>query len=202
MAHRKVIQIFAFVPQMGAVWMEILEENKTKKWIIEALFELLKYKEYQDITISQIVNKAGLGRRTFYRYFKTKDEVMEYTTNFLMNQFANTVMINHADTLATITKSYFEFWENYIDLLLLLNKAHLLYYIEDNLLELIYEVALKVGHIPLDMNYEDVMGKYNQYKYEFAFKLAGFWKVTLVWCSENPRKTPEEMSELIVSMVK
>lgn len=61
--------------------MEIKEENKTRKWIIDALFALLKRRDYRDITINQIVNQAGLGRRTFYRYFKSKDEVMEYTTN-------------------------------------------------------------------------------------------------------------------------
>ena len=58
--------------------MLIKEENQTRRWIIEALLELLKHKDYHDITVSQIVDKAKLGRRTFYRYFKTKDEVIEY----------------------------------------------------------------------------------------------------------------------------
>ncbi len=35
------------------------------------------------------------------------------------------------------------------------------------------------------MSNEDVINQYNQYKHEFAFKLAGFWEVTLVWRSEN-----------------
>ena len=48
--------------------MEIKEENKTRKWIIDALFALLKRRDYRDITINQIVNQAGLGRRTFYRF--------------------------------------------------------------------------------------------------------------------------------------
>lgn len=181
--------------------MDIQEENKTKKWIIDAVFQLLRHRDYHDITISQIVNKAGLGRRTFYRYFKTKDEVMEYTTGLLMNEFAATVTANHADTLETITRFYFEFWENYIDILLLLNKAHLLYFIEDNLLSFIYDVAVKVGHIPDGMSREEILDKYKEYKYEFTFKLAGFWKITILWCSESPRKTPAQMGELISSMI-
>lgn len=66
--------------------MNIKEDNQTRKRIIESLFELLAKKEYHDITISRIVDKAGLGRRTFYRYFKTKDEVIEYTAKILMNE--------------------------------------------------------------------------------------------------------------------
>ena len=87
--------------------MEIKEENKTRKWIIDALFALLKRRDYRDITINQIVNQAGLGRRTFYRYFKSKDEVMEYTTKLLMNDFAAKIIANSADTLETVARSYF-----------------------------------------------------------------------------------------------
>jgi AcrR family transcriptional regulator len=182
--------------------MVIKEDNTTKKWIIEALLKLLEYKEYRDITINQIVNKAGLGRRTFYRYFATKDEVIEYITKFLIDEFANTIIMNHAETQEAITKSYFEFWENYVELLQLLNKAHLLYFIEDYLPERIYDVAVKVGHIPSDISEEAVREQYEKYKYEFTIKLAGFWKATILWSTENPRKSPDEMSKLINAILK
>ena len=182
--------------------MEIKEENKTRKWIIDALFALLKRRDYRDITINQIVNQAGLGRRTFYRYFKSKDEVMEYTTKLLMNDFAAKIIANSADTLETVARSYFEFWEGYIDILLLLNKAHLLYFVEDHLLSLIYEAALKSGHVSAEISKEILEKQYDQYQYEFAFKLAGFWKVTILWCSESPRKRPEEMSKIISAILK
>ncbi|WP_070043148.1 TetR/AcrR family transcriptional regulator [Robinsoniella peoriensis] len=182
--------------------MNLKEENKTKKWIIDALFDLLRRKDYQDITISQIVNKAGLGRRTFYRYFKTKNEVIEYTTKLLMNEFANTIIINHAETQESIAKSYFEFWENHVDILMLMNKAHLLYFIEDHLLSLIYEVAKKVGHVPDHLDEEGLAEYYKRYKFAFAVKLAGFWKATVLWSEEEPRRSPEEMSRLINDILK
>lgn len=182
--------------------MNIREENRTRKWIIDALFDLIGRRDYHDITIARIVDKAGLGRRTFYRYFKTKDEVVEYTAGLLMGEFAELVLAEHADTLETIMKSYFEFWENYMDVLILLKKAHLLYFIEDNMLPLVCGVAQKAGHIPADLSEEKLLEKYEQYKFEFAFKLSGIWKVTLLWCEEYPRKTPEEMGRLIDDMLK
>lgn len=182
--------------------MNIKEENRTKKWIIEALFELLKTRAYHDITISQIVKKADLGRRTFYRYFKTKDEVVEYTVKLLMDDFADTIMKNRADTQETITIAYFEFWEKYIDTLLLLNKAHLLYFIEDHMQSLIYGVAKKVGHVPDTLSEAEIRQYYDQYKYAFAIKLAGFWRATVLWALEQPRRTPEEMSRLINDILK
>lgn len=56
------------------MYFEGLEENQTKLWIINALLEQLERKDYSSITINMITDQAKLGRRTFYRYFKTKDK--------------------------------------------------------------------------------------------------------------------------------
>lgn len=40
-----------------------------------------------------------------------------------------------------------------------------------------------------------------EHKYEFAYKLAGFWKLTLVWSDETPRKSPSEMSQIITGFM-
>ncbi|HAO6436419.1 TPA: helix-turn-helix transcriptional regulator, partial [Listeria monocytogenes] len=48
-----------------------MEENRqrvlSKKWIIEALLDLLKTKPYSAITITEITKRAGVARLTFYR---------------------------------------------------------------------------------------------------------------------------------------
>lgn len=124
------------------MYFEGIEENQTKLWLINALLEQLERKEYSCITINMIVERAKLGRRTFYRYFKTKDEVIEYITELLMDQFAKFILKNGSSCQEEVALAYFEFWEQYIDVLLLLKKAHLLYFIEDHLTELIIFVSL------------------------------------------------------------
>lgn len=128
--------------------IEINEKNRTKKWIMVALLTLLPKRNYHDITIAQIVDKAGLGRRTFYRYFKTKDDVVTSIARSLMDEFADTILKNHAHYLETVAESYFEFWEARIDILLLLKQANLLHFIGDNMIPLISGVAAKVKHVP------------------------------------------------------
>ena len=119
------------------MYFEGIEKNQTKLWIINSLLELLTRKEYHNITINMIVDHANLGRRTFYRYFKTKDDAIKYITELLMDQFADTVIRNNSHGTEEVAIAYFQFWEQYIDILLLLKKSHLLYFIEDNLTELI-----------------------------------------------------------------
>lgn len=183
------------------MYFEGIEKNQTKLWIINSLLTLLEKKDYSAITINMIVDHAGLGRRTFYRHFKTKDDTMKYITELLMDQFAKQLLENHSSGMEEVAIAYFQFWEQYIDILLLLKKAHVLYFIEDNLAELITRVAKKVKHIPSGIPVEKLAKLYEQYNFEFSIKLAGFWKATIIWCEENPRKSPEEMAKKITSLL-
>ena len=126
---------------------------------------------------------------------------MKYITELLMDQFANNIINNHSSGMEEVAVSYFQFWEQYIDVLLLLKKAHVLYFIEDNLTELIINVAKKVKHIPAGIPVEKLAKIYEKYNYEFSIKLAGFWRATLIWCEENPRKSPKEMAGIITSLL-
>jgi len=183
------------------MYFEGIEKNQTRLFIINSLLELLEKRSYNSITINMIADKATLGRRTFYRYFKTKDDAMKYITEQLMDQFADTVIRNDSHGIEEVTIAYFQFWEQYINILLLLKKAHLLYFIEDNLTDLIIQVAKKVKHIPTNFPAEKLVKLYEKHHYEFSIKLAGFWKATIIWCEENPRKSPEEMAKIITALL-
>ena len=58
--------------------------QRTKSWIFEALMLLMDEKPYDKITVSDITEKAGIARPTFYRNYSDKaDVIFEY----LMNSF-------------------------------------------------------------------------------------------------------------------
>lgn len=50
----------------------------SKQYLSEAMLALLKNHEYTDITIQDIVEKAGLSRMAYYRNFHAKDEILKY----------------------------------------------------------------------------------------------------------------------------
>ena len=53
-----------------------MNKQFAKDYITEALFLLMYKKDYKTITITDITNKAGINRITFYRNFNSKDEII------------------------------------------------------------------------------------------------------------------------------
>lgn len=68
--------------------MEKMTYNEyTKHYIVEALGILLENKSFADITVKEIVEKAGVGRATFYRNFQDKEAVLTYKLKEIAKNF-------------------------------------------------------------------------------------------------------------------
>jgi AcrR family transcriptional regulator len=96
--------------------------QRTRSWIFEALMILMDEKPYDKITVSDITEKAGIARQTFYRNYDDKDDVVfEYIKNAINTDLLNieisenskkqndivlmfnyAYMIKHRDTLKKI----------------------------------------------------------------------------------------------------
>ncbi|MBQ1211578.1 MAG: TetR/AcrR family transcriptional regulator [Clostridia bacterium] len=52
-------------------------QRKTREAIFAAFTELLGKKEFTQITVGEIIEKADVGRATFYAHFETKDYLLK-----------------------------------------------------------------------------------------------------------------------------
>ena len=50
--------------------------QKSRKLLHQALISLILEKNYESITVQQILNRASVGRSTFYTHFRDKDELL------------------------------------------------------------------------------------------------------------------------------
>lgn len=61
--------------------MKIDYTDFTKQYITEAVLQLMNEKDFHEISITEIAKKAGVGRATFYRNFDSKEDVLIYHFN-------------------------------------------------------------------------------------------------------------------------
>lgn len=55
---------------------KIAEQSKEK--LVKALLIVMEQYDFKEITITQLSQEAGLSRKTFYRLFKDKEELINF----------------------------------------------------------------------------------------------------------------------------
>jgi AcrR family transcriptional regulator len=61
--------------------------QKTLQHLQNALSELISEKNYEDISIQEILDRANVGRSTFYAHFENKDQLLRSILTYLNEQF-------------------------------------------------------------------------------------------------------------------
>ena len=66
-----------------------LRSELSKQYIAEALLMLMRTKDYDKISIQDVVDKAGFSRMAYYRNFGSKDEVIAYHIDKITADFVS-----------------------------------------------------------------------------------------------------------------
>ena len=157
---------------------------RSKEEITEALLELMKSEKYTEITVSRIVLEARLARKTFYRNFSSKDDVLDNYMTVLLNGYVAEIMEDGADVLSVI----FGFCRRNRDFILLMKKNEMMHILLAKVNDFIAKAhkaedhennlfAGFFGNIPPD--------------YPMAFNIGGVWNVVCLWAERGMEEPPE-----------
>ena len=73
-------------------------QRKSREAIFNAFILLLSKKNYNNITVGEIIEIADIGRATFYSHFETKDFLLKALCSELFSHIFNTEKENGSDT--------------------------------------------------------------------------------------------------------
>ena len=97
---------------------------RSKNALAQSLLALMMKKPFDDISITDITERSGLARQTFYTNFSKKEDILNYMLDGLFQRYGTTVDSSTSATSSFII-DYFIFWDRSKDFLSLLFKQDL-----------------------------------------------------------------------------
>ena len=161
----------------------------SKEWIVTALMEIMRKKPYKQINVTELSRRAGLARRTFYRHFKTIDDVLNYSMEKMCDEYVR--YIEKRETVKPFLKRnlvngvlmHFTFWEKHKDYLNLLKENDLLLILLQNFLLRFIKKMTKSAST-------------NENEYITYFLIGGQWNLLIKWMEDGATLTPQEMARM------
>lgn len=148
--------------------------------ITEALLILMSEKDFHKISISELTEKAGVGRVSFYRNYNSKEDILfEYMSNLSedwWNQFQK-------ESNPNIPLWLFKLFEELKHVILLLYKSNVSYLFYDYLKHC-------CGPLPEHSNFE---------AYSRSLIVSSFFGWCDEWIKRGMQESPEEMVNMITA---
>lgn len=169
---------------------------RSREWLTNALLELMKDKPFHEISISEIAEKADLSRRTFYRFFSSKEEVICFHLGTIWRTGALQFSADKDHSYFHTIRWYLELWYEHKDLALLLYRNDLISLLLQEYNHLFHEVYLmRKGNYPLAKQPEAM-------KYALSYSIGGLTNILWQWAGDGMQKSPEEIANLLLTAIR
>lgn len=170
------------------------QQNKmVKEYIFTALMVLMEKKRFNDISITEITEKAGVSRMAYYRNYTQKEEIITEYLDELFENFLREILSSGDINSYLIAYQYFFYFRKHEKLLNNLIKSNL-----SNLL-------LERFNLYMPAVFEKVLGKGScpyPDKYELFYISGGLYNVLIEWIKRGLEETNDEMANLVCSFAK
>lgn len=153
-----------------------------KEHIAAALIELMKYKPIDEITINELTEKAQVGRVSFYRNFRDKDDILRYYIFIQTENWLNSSEISYLpnkriqEFVVFLLEHMYEYRE-FFSLLMREGRMHLL-------------------EAEFDTRIRTVL-KDTADPWRIACTIGGFYKLFCYWAETGYEKSPQEIAEYL-----
>ena len=92
----------------------ISEQAANRQHMIEQeLLAVMETKRYEEITVCELCDRVGMPRKSFYRYFSSKDGALHALMDHTLLEFRHhveTVHENKVKNADLVLESFFQFW--------------------------------------------------------------------------------------------
>ncbi len=177
---------------------ENLRENpssvRSREWLHDALLDLMQERPFAEISIKEIAEKADLDRRTFYRHFKSKEDVLRYAVSKGVQDYHELHRTQKISGVRDIAHAFFCVCQKYRDFFLLLHRQNLNHLFLAELNQIFPDMHLRY-HSP-----EEQQTPYFNSSYRLAYHIGGFWNIMNEWLKQGAKNSPEELTDIVMAV--
>ena len=166
------------------------QKQQSKEWLANSLLILMQTKPFENISISEIAAHADLSRRTFYRAFSSKTDIIVYIIERILPEYITALKQLENINMQNISLAFFQFAHNHQDIISLLKKHHLEYYILDLFNKYLPVIRHHIFTKPLS-------GDEEVEKIFLLISGAGFFNILMYWINNNQSQSPEELATMM-----
>lgn len=165
--------------------MRMQGEKYVDKYITDALFEFMKEKPYHDITITEVIARAGVVKMSFYRNYRSKEEVIRQWIRKVTDEFLDTSGLSFSkDAREDYFLKLFMHLYKYRERTSLIYQAGLAYLLKDEFEERFFTEERE---------------KYNTY--EIYFIAGGVFNVYYYWLMNGHQESPAELTGKLLKLL-
>lgn len=162
--------------------MNNCEKNTyVKEQITKALLKMLDSRTIADISVRDLCNEAKVGRASFYRNYKTKEDVVREYAGTLIQKWGKEFENDPASSPHNVFGSLFAHYKKHVRFYSILCRQNMSHLMLDTIKE-------KVGLVE-DLSNQDAYGK--------AFFAYGLYGWVLEWIGRGMKESPEDINRML-----
>ena len=172
--------------------------QRTQQTLMDALVAMLAIKHYDEISINDIVDRANVGRSTFYAHYQDKDDLLKSGFERVLDMLIHHISFGEADQdLQLDTTQLFRHAQGHYELYRTLVWGAG------------FELLAKDGHAALSAKFQESFTRLLSGKPEpsiplavLSYSMAGTLLILLKWWLDNKMPcSPERMDEIFQQLV-
>ncbi len=164
----------------------------TKNCIMDALIQLMHTKDYNDITITDITKRAGVSRMSYYRNYKSKDDILlDYMYRILkeyVEDLKDPAFSSNFQTYEHILSSmkYLQKYKDYVLCITQANRSQIL----------LYGLDLYMLEVTQTQNTSSLE------RYELYYYSGALYNIFMHWLQKDMKEDAEVIASLIYNHIK
>ena len=175
-----------------------LRARRTRKWLQDALIELMKEKPFQDIQIKELTARAQVSRPAFYLHFVSKEDLLLSHVDVIFDEFHTEISREIARgniDRKRFSLMLFQYWERYAETLRMVIQAEnpdiLLERLKEYVGVIMKEIAAKTRKPPIDPRLQELI---------IGYVAGGAYVLLTQWISNKMPFSAEQMARLFYDL--